>query len=117
MELNDYQAQTRVFNDDIIGLGPYVSVIALNKCVGDFSNIIYNMINNQSRTTNDEQATLDDEQVKKLKIILGDILYVVARTADTVDTTLEDVANINIRKKYLTREYELKKTSMNKLKK
>ena len=87
-----------------------MSILGLNKCMGEYCSIMSNMINGDN-----EKFTADE--ANKIKVVLGDMLYWISHTADALEVQLDDIADINIRKHHIAQEYRLKKSSMRQIKK
>lgn len=100
MEFNEYQQQDKNFGNYNKILGPYATSLNLVSSVGKLSDTL-------SQVLNRTEGVINDKDMKKIQLYLGDILHDVSSTATSLGIDLDDIAMTNIRKNYLLHQKEI----------
>lgn len=100
MELNDFQNQARQFIDYPVQIGPYASILALITNSGILSQKLYD-------TLQHIETPFTENEIKKISITIGDLLYDISNLASDLGLTLDECAALNIRKRSIIKEREI----------
>ena len=100
MELNDFQTQARHFVDYPVQIGPYASILSLSNNTGILSQKLYD-------TLKHIETPFTENEIKKMSITIGDILYDISNLCTDLGLTLDECAALNIRKRTIMKEKEI----------
>lgn len=70
-------------------LGPFYTVLGMNKTVGELSNILMGLLEKS-------ESIVTEKEREQIEIKLGYLLYYIAKTADSCGLTLDTVMQDNI---------------------
>ena len=101
MEINEYQAIVMNYADYPKEIGPFALALDLDKNAGILSGKLYDILVDKNDSINENERT-------KIAISLGDILYDIANMTSDLGLELEEVIALNLRKRQLIKEREIK---------
>lgn len=103
MEINDYQNQIRNYQDYPYELGPFTTTLGMMNALGKVCGKIQPILNDR-KTEGINESTLN-----QIKICLGDLMYWIAGTATDLETDMDEILALNLRKHSLLKEKEIEK--------